>query len=266
MRKAASLLVLSSLFVAACGSPYPRAGEVIREAAPPPPPVAADPERGAQVRLELAAAYFNRGQPEVALNELKQVLAQKPDMADAYNLRGLIQSSMGEDAPAEESFRRAIQLNPRDADAMHNLAWHYCDRKRYEQADAEFERTLAVPGYRGTARTMMTRGVCLARAGVLLLAERNLTAAYEMEPGNPMIASNLAEVLYRRGELERARFYMRRVNNQPGVANAQTLWLAARIENRIGNAAGAQEFGRQLRERFPMSTEALRFERGQFDE
>lgn len=261
-----ALLGLLSLTVAACSSPYPRAGDVIREAPPPTPQVAADPERGASVRLELAAAYFNRGQTEVALNELKQVLAIKPDMGDAYNLRGLILSSLGDDVPAVESFRRAIQLNPRDADSMHNLGWHLCERARYEEADAEFERALAVPQYRGIPRTMMMRGVCQARAGALQLADRSLTRAHELDPNSPAIAFNLADVLYRRGDLERARFFARRVNNQPGVANAQTLWLAVRIENRIGNVNGRALFGKQLREQFPLSNEALKLERGQFDE
>ena len=40
----------------------------------------ADPERRARVRLELAGLYFGRGQTEIALNELKQALAAKPDM------------------------------------------------------------------------------------------------------------------------------------------------------------------------------------------
>lgn len=264
--KSARVVVLLSLVVGACGSPYPRAGDVIREAPPPAPPVAPDPERGAQVRLELAAAYFSRGQSEVALNELKQVLAARPDMGDAYNLRGLIQSSLGDDAEAVESFRRAIQINPRDADSMHNLGWHFCERKRYDEADAEFARALAVPQYRGTARTLMARGVCQARSGALLLAERSLTQAYEIDPGSPVVSVNLAEVLYRRGEYERARFFVRRVNSQPTVANAQTLWLATRIERRIGNLGGAEGYARQLRERFPASAEAMKLDRGQFDE
>ena len=77
---------------------------------------------------------------------------------------------------------------------------------------------------------------------------------------------NLSEVLYRRGEYERARFYVRRVNNLEGVSNAQTLWLAARIENRLGNRQGAQDFGTQLRNRFPESPEAALYSRGAFDE
>ena len=80
------------------------------------------------------------------------------------------------------------------------------------------------------------------------------------------MAINLADVLYRRGEYDRARFYVRRVNNQPALVNAQTLWLAARIENRLGNQTGVQEIGRQLRARFGDTREAVAFERGQFNE
>ena len=76
----------------------------------------------------------------------------------------------------------------------------------------------------------------------------------------------VSEVLYRKGEYERARFYIRRINNAADVASAQTLWLGARIENRIGNKKGVQDFGTQLRNRFPKSRELAAFERGQFDE
>ena len=46
----------------------------------------------------------------------------------------------------------------------------------------------------------------------------------------------------------------------------QTLWLAARIENRLGNAQGTRDFGNQLRNRFPESRESANFQRGAFDE
>ena len=108
--------------------------------------------------------------------------------------------------------------------------------------------------------------MCQARAGQLDDAEASLSRAYELDPSSPFTATNLAEVLYRRGELERARFYIRRVNAQPDVANAQTLWLAARIEKKLGNRQGATEFGTQLRNRFPDSREASAYARSEFDE
>ena len=52
---------------------------------------------------------------------------------------------------------------------------------------------------------------------------------------------NLSEVLLRRGEYTRARFYVGRVNAQTATTNAQSLWLAARIEHRMGNTRGARQ-------------------------
>ena len=73
-------------------------------------------------------------------------------------------------------------------------------------------------------------------------------------------------MLYRRGEYERARFYIRRVNQREDLSNAATLWLALRVENRLGNRGGVDDYGRQLRNRFPQAPETLAYERGRFDE
>jgi type IV pilus assembly protein PilF len=73
-------------------------------------------------------------------------------------------------------------------------------------------------------------------------------------------------VLYRRGDYDRARFYIRRVNLQRELSNAQTLWLAARVEKKLGNPRGVDEFGAQLKSRYPNSPESLAYERGRFDD
>ena len=225
-----------------------------------------DADRRAAVRMELAGLHFGRGQYETALDEIKLALQAKPELGAAFSLRGLVYASMGEDVLAEDSFNRALQINPRDADAMHNRAWFLCQKGKFTEADRWFEQALALPQYRDVQRTLMAQGVCFARAGKLDEAERKLSRAYELEANNPTTALNLSEVLYRRGEFERARFYIRRVNQREELSNAQTLWLALRIENRIGNRGSVEEIGRQLRNRFPQAAETLAFERGRFDD
>src|SRR4029079_2501399 len=118
------------------------------------------------------------------------------------------------------------------ANGMHNFAWFLCQEKRYDEADGFFRRAIAVPQYREAARTLLAEGVCQAYAGHLDAAEQTLARSYELDPGNPTTAVRLSEILYQRGQYERARFYIRRVNARSDLSNAQTLWLAARIENR----------------------------------
>jgi type IV pilus assembly protein PilF len=225
-----------------------------------------DAERRARVRMELAGAYFSRGQWNTALDEVKMALQAKPDMADAYNLRGLIYASMGEPALAEDSFKQALRLNPNDGDAMHNFGWFLCQRRRFADAEVQFNAALAVPNYRESVRTYLAMGACQARNNQLEQAERTLLKSYELDPANPTTALNLAEVLFRRGDFERARFYVRRVNAVEQFVSAQTLWLAARIENKLGQSSQVHILGSQLSNRFPQSAEALLYEKGRFDE
>ena len=270
-RRCATLAVLTAiLWLAACansgrfGTAAPAAANETKDRVT----ASDEPEasKRARVRLDLASAYFGRGQMTVALDEVKLAIAADPNVAAAFNLRGLIYASLGDDRLAEESFRRALQLDTQDADSMQNYAWYLCQKTRFAEANALFEQALSVPKYRDAPRTLLAQGVCLARAGQWADAERTLQRAYELDPANPSTTVNLAEVLYRRGEHERARFFIRRVNGSADVANAQTLWLAARIENRLGNRQGVEDLGNQLRNRFPQSRETTAFERRQFDD
>lgn len=274
-RAAGALALLACAWLVGCaapaGGPATRgaaggSGEGGAIASTPPPTDAAAADRRARVRLELAALYFSRGQNSTALDELKLALAANPDLPEAYGLSGLIHASLGQPTVAEEAFRRALVLSPADGDTMHNFGWFLCQQRRYDEADATFLRATALPNYGEVQRTLLARGVCLARAGNWAEAERALSRAYELDPSSPVTAYNLSDVLLRRGELERARFYVRRINQVPEQVTAQSLWLAARIERRLGNMDGLQDFGRQLRERFPQSPETLQFERGRFDD
>ena len=52
-------------------------------------------DRRASARLELASAYFARGQLVTALDEVKLALAARPDLPEGLNLRGLIYAALG---------------------------------------------------------------------------------------------------------------------------------------------------------------------------
>lgn len=225
-----------------------------------------DADRRASVRMELAAAYFGRGQYNTALDEVKLALALKPDLREAVNLRALIYAAMGEARLAEESFRRALKLYPNDPDTLHNFGWLLCQQQRWAEADAQFDLALAQESYRAPSRSLMTKGICEARSGRMAEAERSLGKAFEMDPASPAIAVNYAEVLLRNGQYTRAQFYIKRVNAQPEFSNAQSLWLALRIERRLGNTKASDELSQSLRNKYPDSPERRALEDGRFDE
>lgn len=234
-------------------------GEIMTESDEP------EGRRRARIRLELAANYFQQGQTNVALDELKQALAADPTYADAHNLRGLVYMRLNDNALAEDSFRRAIAFNPRDGDVLHNYGWLLCQQAKYSESTAMFGRAIATPGYGGQPKTLMTQGICQVRAGQLAEAERSLLQSYELDAGNPLTGYNLSNLLFQRGDLRRSQFYIRRLNNSH-LANAETLWLGIKVERGLGDREAMLQLAGQLTKRFGSSREAAAYDKGAFNE
>lgn len=219
----------------------------------------------ARIRLELAVGYFEQGQTTVALDELKMALATDPNYADAYNLRGLVYMRLKDYPLAESSFRRALALKPGDADTLHNLAWLMCQTDRHAESMQFFGQALADPAYGDRAKTLMTQGLCQMRANQPQQAEESLLQSFQLDAGNPITEYNLALLMFQRNDLQRAQFYIRRLNNSEW-ANAESLWLGIRTERRLGNREAVEQLAVPLRKRFAQSREAGLYDRGAFDE
>ena len=224
-----------------------------------------DFRKRARIRLELASSYFEQGQTNVALDEIKQSLTADPSYVDAHNLRGLVYMRLNDVPLAEDSFRRALALNPRNADVAHNYGWLLCQQSRYAESNAFFAQATSNPTYQGKARTLMVQGVCQVRAGQRVEAERTLFQSYELDPNNPVTGYNLANVLYERGDLVRAQFYIRRLNNSE-LANAETLWLGIKTERKLNNRDTVAQLADQLKKRFAQSPQAASYEKGTFND
>jgi type IV pilus assembly protein PilF len=199
------------------------------------------------------------------LDEVKLAIAADPRSADAFSLRGLIYMRLNDFGLARDSFNRGMALNPRDGNIVHNLGWLACQESRYAEAALNFDKALASPSYVGQAKTHLAKGVCLLRAGDARQAENNFLRAFELDASNPIATFNLANLLYKRNDLVRSQFYIRRLNNND-YANAESLWLATKIEKKLGNTQGVLQLTDRLRKQFPTSREFGLFERGAFDE
>jgi type IV pilus assembly protein PilF len=224
-----------------------------------------DIRRRARLRLELASSYFEDGQTNVALDELKQALVLDPGFADAYNLRGLVYMRLNDIPLAEDSFKRALALNPKDGDVANNYGWMLCQQSRYRESSQYFAQAIANPTYSGHAKSLMAQGVCQIKAGQRTEAEQSFMQSYELDAGNPLTGYNLANLLFERGELTRSQFYIRRLNNS-AYANAETLWLGIKIEQRLNNREVVGQLGDQLKKRYGQSREAGSYQRGAFNE
>ncbi|WP_449371422.1 type IV pilus biogenesis/stability protein PilW [Thiomonas sp.] len=218
-----------------------------------------------QVRLELAEGYYQRGQFQVALEEVNKALADKSDFVPAYTMRALIYTAMNDSAKAQANYREALRLAPTNPDALHNYGWFLCQQRRYPESFAQFDKALSIPNYRYPVRTYLALGVCQYRAGDWAASEGTLKKGFALDPGSPALATNLAVVLDRLGKPKEALFYIARVNGGQ-YASAQSLWIGILIARKAGNPLEAAQWTNQLEQRFPDSREAIAAQQGRFDD
>jgi Flp pilus assembly protein TadD len=126
--------------------------------------VAAHP-RDEELLFALGAAYERAGQPEVAVAQMRALLAVNPDHAEALNFVGYSYAEQGVRLDeAERLVRRALELKPRSGHILDSLGWVLFRRGDARRAVEALEQadTLAGPdatilehlgdAYRATAR------------------------------------------------------------------------------------------------------------------
>jgi type IV pilus assembly protein PilF len=216
-------------------------------------------------RLKLAVLYFQDAKYNFALDEVKQAIQTDPNWFEPYGMRALIYMQTGDYALAESSIQKALSINPGASDLKHNYGLLLCKMKRPDEAFKLFAAALADPAYGQRAKTWAEQGRCQLGIGQKAEAEASFMHAYELDAGNAATGYNLSALLYQRGELARAQFYTRRINNSDR-ATAETLWLGIKIERSLGSRDAQAQLEDQLRKRYAQSPEAMALERGAFNE
>lgn len=224
-----------------------------------------DAKRRADIRLQLAIGYFERGQFSVAVEEAGLALEAMPESAEAFSLRALAYMELGQAGAAERDFQRAMVLAPKQPDFANNYGWFLCNHGRIADSISYFESAVSDPEYRSPGKALVNAGTCSMRLGNNDAAARYLKQAFQHEPGNPVVNMGLGKFYFDRQELERARFHISRVS-EIEMLNAEALWIAVRIERKLGNQVAEHELAAQLHRRFPSSSEYAAYQRGAFDE
>jgi type IV pilus assembly protein PilF len=224
-----------------------------------------DNQTRARIRLQLAVGYYEQRQMEIALDEVRQALQADPGFADAYSVRGLIQMDMLDNRMAEESFLQAIKLVPNNPDFNNNYGWFLCQTGRERQSIAYFDAALKNRAYQSPAKALNNAGACSMKINDRAAAERYFLQAFKIEPGNAATNANLGRLYYASHDYTRAQFYLRRLTKGEAL-DPDLLWLAIKIERKLGDQGAEASLVTQLRRRHPDSPEYAAYQRGAFDE
>lgn len=188
--------------------------------------VAADRDDGAQFRLEEAQLFSSAGDMQGALAIFEQGLAEYPGNADLLYGRALLQESSGHVTAAEQDLRAILARRPDDADALNALGYILAVHStRYQEAREYIEKALRLKP--DDPAIMDSLGWVEFQLGDRGRAVSELRRAYARS-SDPQIAAHLTEALWAAGEKQEARdVYSRALAQHPG--NAALVELNSRI-------------------------------------
>jgi type IV pilus assembly protein PilF len=226
-------------------------------------------EKRASIRMQLAVGYYQQGKLEIALDEVKQAIAAEPGNAEAYGLRALIYTAMGQLPLADENYQTALRLKPGNPDLSNNYGSFLCQSlNKPAQAMPYFDAALRNRAYQTPVSALVNAGLCSIRSKNFLAAERYLLEAVRYNPDLQATNAGLARTYYERRDYQRAGFFIKRLieTSKLDTLSADALWLALRVQRKLGDRSQEASLAAQLRRRFPGSPEYAAFERGAFDE
>jgi type IV pilus assembly protein PilF len=217
----------------------------------------------AQIHTELGAAYYGTGQYAVSLEELDKALAADPRYVPALNQLGLVYMALGKERDAQMQFEKALRLDPNDSAVNNNYGMLLCRRGRDQEAIQYFNKALQNPLYRSPEVAYVNAGLCARTKGDNLRAEEFMRKARQLAPDQPQALYVLAEIAFGKGQVQEARSLITR-HLQVTSPAPESLWLAARIENRLGDANALASYGAQLNRRFPNAPQTRLYNEGSF--
>lgn len=157
--------------------------------------------------------------------------------ADCTTL-GWYRAVAGDHPGAAALFERALQMNPREVEAMVGLAGLHRAAGRLREAALRCDAAIAAaPGY---ADAWLERAYVMAAGGVMDEAARCYAEVLARAPGHPAAHAGLAAIAARDGEVEAGRFHARAAL-AADPANIPALAALATIELEAGEAQTARD-------------------------
>lgn len=210
-----------------------------------------DPKRGAALAAAdhsaLASQSLSAGRLDEAEKQARAALKVDPRSADAHTVLALVASRRGQVARAGEHYGKAATLAPDQGAVLNNYGAWLCGNGRAIESLAWFDRALTDPRYPSKAAVRANSGTCAMQAGESARAERDLRAALEELPDNPVALASMAQLEFNNGRYMQARAFAER-RLAAAAPDIGILGLAATIERKLGDVDAAARYSRQLTE------------------
>jgi type IV pilus assembly protein PilF len=225
-------------------------------AVPDKPKMPKDKERElVNTYISTAGIYLRRGQLQYVKEKVDKAMALEPDNPDVNNMMALYQWRIKQNDEADKYFRRSIHADPKNPESLNNYGVFLCENGKVDEAVKYYDRAVAVPVYPARVQAYTNAAKCLVSVDNFEKAEVYYAKALQVNPYFPEAALGLAKIEARSGRLVEAQKHIKNYFFK-GRKTPESVYLALRIEESLGNKRQASKYAVDLMSKFPDSQEA----------
>jgi type IV pilus assembly protein PilF len=202
--------------------------------------------------MQLGMAYLNQGDLGLAKEKLDRAVRENPGDPNVHSAMAMLQDRLGHPDQADKEFKAALSLGPRSPDVLNNYAVYLCRSGRVDEGVKAFEEAAHNALYRTPEAAYTNAGVCLRGAKRDTQAAMSFQRALRIKPNFAEAAYQLADLDFRRGEVQSAR---ETIDQFVGSfeATPDLLLIGVQVARKQGDRVAEERFARKLRMDFPSS-------------
>jgi type IV pilus assembly protein PilF len=218
-------------------------------------PVPASADQRLQAQLSLARGYLESEHRARAIEPLDRALEINPRSADALLLYGVFYQAEEDFNVAEQYYRRALRADARHAASLNNLAVLLYGQGRYREAVQPLRILVRDTSYRNRDLAFENLGLTERQLGMYTDARASFSRALNINEALPVSHLELADLEYQAGNYQAA---LRHYDRFRSLArqSARSLCLGIALTQVTGDHDQRASFEIALRNLFPDSPEA----------
>lgn len=204
----------------------------------------------ADIYLRKGVEYMERGNYQVAQQDLLKAIALDETNSEAHDALGVLAERLEQPEEANRHFKRALMLDPQNLAAHNNYARFLCGRGQHAEALSHFRQVIDSKLYAHPEVALTNAGLCAESDGDTHVAEQYLRKALSRSPVFAPALLGMARISQSTGQHLSARAFLQRYL-EVAEPDSDVLRLGMVIESSLGNAEAAEAYGRRLNARLP---------------
>lgn len=218
-------------------------------------PDPAPPASRVNAQLDLARGYLEQGNMERARTSLNKALEIDSRSVEAHVLLAVLNAAESEWGIAEQHFKTALSIDPKDAMALNNYGSFLFSRGRYEESVRYLSLLVQDTDYRARSQAYENLGLAQLKVNQKDAARESFNRALQLSFSQPQSSLELAQLAYEDGDIESAAGYYDAFRSL-AQQSARSLCLGMKIAQVQRDSDRMASYALALNNLFPDSPEA----------